>query len=59
MLSTHSCALVFIQRAEIMTCQDHRTCAGQVQAGKQAEQGRFARTRGADNGQTVALFQFQ
>ncbi|MNS92482.1 hypothetical protein D3C72_1266230 [compost metagenome] len=59
MFGTYPRALVFVQRAEVVACEGHRAGAGQVQAGKQAEQGRLARTRCADDGQAVALFQFQ
>ncbi|MOA16086.1 hypothetical protein D3C78_1362800 [compost metagenome] len=59
MFGTYPRALVFVQRAEVVACEGHRAGAGQVQAGKQAEQGRLARTRCPDNGQAVALFQFQ
>ncbi len=52
-------ALVFIERGEVLAGQDDRAGAGPVKAGEQAEQGRFSRTRGADDGQAVALGQGQ
>ncbi|MNI91649.1 hypothetical protein D3C73_1493470 [compost metagenome] len=59
MFGAYPRALVFVQRAEVVACEGHRACAGQVQAGQQSKQGRFARARGTDNRQAVALFQFQ
>lgn len=55
MLGTHPGALVFIQRAEVVAGQHYLAGAGLVEAGEQAEEGGLARSRGADDGQAVAL----
>ncbi|MNE23125.1 hypothetical protein D3C80_1163680 [compost metagenome] len=53
------CALILVEAAQVLAGQCHGTCAGQVQAGEQAEQGGFARARGTDDGQAVALVQLE
>lgn len=59
MLGADPRPLVFIQRTEGLSGESHFTAAGQVQAGQQPQERGFAGTRRADNGQAVALVQFQ
>ena len=56
---TDACALVFVEIAQALPGQDDFAAARQVEAGEQAEQGGFAGTGRADDGQAVALVQFQ
>ncbi|MNC35383.1 hypothetical protein D3C75_838670 [compost metagenome] len=59
MFGAHPRALVFIQRPQVVASEDDLAGAGLVEAGEQAEQGRLARARGADDGQAVALGQVE
>lgn len=56
---TDSRALVFVEIAQALPREDDFAAAWQVEAGEQAEQGGFAGTGRADDGQAVALVQFQ
>ncbi|MNO85560.1 hypothetical protein D3C76_769330 [compost metagenome] len=55
MFGAHACPLVLVQRAQVVAREDYFAGTGPVESGQQPEQGRFARARGADDGQAVTL----
>ncbi|MNV85920.1 hypothetical protein D3C71_1799060 [compost metagenome] len=59
MLGAYPRALVFIQCGQVVPGQGDSAVARQIEAGEQAEQGGFARTGAADDGQAIALVQRQ
>ena len=58
-LGAHPGALVLVEAAERLAGQHYLAATGQVEPGEQAEQGRLARARAADDGQRVAAGQLQ
>lgn len=58
-LGANTCALVFIEIAQALPGEDDFAAARQVEAGEQAEEGGFAGTGRTNDGQAVALVQFQ